>query len=307
MANTIYVKGSMRPIRAKRYAISGLYYFKNSILNLKNYERFLVETSRAESRNKVLRKNVLEMIGKNSVDVYPYETTYVHANNLNWQPRPVFQSFVAYTPWLDKRNAMFFDSPRSARFIIWDIGNFLGETSSIDGRYLLNDEPLTVYEILNHYKLTYRDKKIAIFERSFTNRLKEPKLIASEESRWDEWVKVPSIKNGIVRARIDISRKFIGSLKRFIYKEEEFFIEYKLEIGEVKKYRLVIDNGISGVWITPLMVRLSCPFLGVRVQQIRFSHSRHDFLKKEIKIGWELIEPLDDSPFWSNTCVLPFG
>jgi hypothetical protein len=307
MANTIYVKGSMRPIRAKRYAINGLFYFEREVLNLQDYETFLLETSRVQLRSKVLNKNVLRVIGKNSVDVYPYETTYIHANSLNWQPRPVIQSYVAYTPWLDKRNAMFFDSPRSPQFIIWDTGNFLGETSSIDGRYVLNDEPVTVYEIFRHYKLIYRDKVVAIFEKSSADGLKEPKVIGSERSHWDEWVRVPSVENGIIRAKIDISRKFMGSLKRLMYKEEEFFIEYKLESGEIKKYRLVIDNGVSGVWITPLIVRLSNPFGGVRVQQIRLSHSRHDFLKEEINIGWELIEPLGDSPFSLNTCVSPIG
>ncbi len=303
MANTIYVKGSMRPIKAKRYAINGLYYFEREVLNLKDFETFLLKTSKAQLRSKVLKKNVLQIIGKDSVDVYPYETTYIYANGLNWQPRPVFQSYVAYTRWLDRRNAMFFDSPRAPRFIIWDIGNFLGETWSIDRRYLLNDEPLTVYEIFSHYKLIYRDKAIAIFEKSSANRLKEPKVIASEKSYWNEWVRVPPVENGIIRAKIDISRKFMGSLKRLIYKEEEFFIEYKLESGEIKKYRLVIDNGISGVWITPLIVRLSDPIGEVRVQQIRLSHSRHDFLNKEVNIEWELIEPVDGSSFSVSTCV----
>jgi hypothetical protein len=297
MVNTIYVKGSMRQIKAKRYALGGLYYFRNSVLNLKDYERGLVETSRAKLGNKVLGKNVLQIIGRNSVDPYPYETTYIYANNLNWLPRPIFQSYAAYTPWLDRRNAMFFVSPQSPKFIIWDIGNVLGETSNIDGRYLFNDEPMTIYEIFNHYKLTYRDKKIAILEKSSTSILREPKLIGSQESRWEEWVKVPPVRNGVVRARIDISRKFIGTLKRFFYKEEEFFIEYKLESGEIKKYRLVIDNAVSGVWVTPLIVRLSRPFGGARVQEIRLSHSRDDFLNREIRIGWELIEPLDDSSF----------
>jgi len=262
-ANMKYVRREIRLSRAKLYAINGLKHFEASILNLEDYEKVLLETSRSNLGNKVLEKNVLQIIGSHPVDTYPWETTYVAANNLNWQPRPVFQSYVAYTPWLDKKNAVFFNSPKSPKFIIWDVKNRLSEVESIDGRYLLNDEPLTIYQIINRYRLIYRGKNIVLFEKSFTHHLKEPRLIAYEKSQWGKWIKVPFIGHGITRARINVSRKFIGSLKRFLYKEEEFFIEYKLEDGDIKKYRLVIDNAVSGVWINPFIVKF------LRVPRIR--------------------------------------
>jgi hypothetical protein len=307
-ANAKYVRHDIRTSRnIFKDSIKGLKYFRSGVLNLEHHQNVLLETSRYNLRSRVLEKEVLQLIGSHPVDLYPWETTYAAANNLNWRPRPVFQSYTAYTPWLDQRNATFFKSPRSPKFVIWDVQNMFGEVLNTDTRYLLNDEPLTIYEIFNHYKLIYRNKKVSLFERVHKNNFKEPKLICYEKGYWNEWVQVPFAGNGIIRARIDISRRIIGSLKRLIYKEEEFFIEYKLESGEVKKYRLVIDNAVSGVWINPLIIKLSTPLCGVKVQQIRLLHSQNDFLKKEITIGWELIEASDDSPCWPHECISPPG
>jgi hypothetical protein len=278
--------------------IRRLHYFWVNVLNLQRYEKVLLERSRENLRDNVLDENILQKIRYESVDTYPWETAYIFANNLNWKPRPVFQSYAAYTPWLDMKNSIFWDSYKSPKYIIWELEHWGSEVSSIDGRYLFNDEPLTIYEILNHYRLIHRDKKIALLERSITNRLKEPKLIASENGHWSEWIKVPPLKNGIIRARIDVSRRIIGSLKRLLYKEEEFFIEYKLDNGDVKKYRLTIDNAVSGVWISPLIVKISNPFWGLVVKEIRLSHSKSDFLERKIRIEWEFIEASNNEAFF---------
>lgn len=281
----------------KIYLANGVKIFNAIVLDYKNYEKELIRQSRDNLKQNALKKDVLQIIGDRPVDTYPWETTYVPANNLNWRPRPVFQSYVAYTPWLDRKNAEFFVSDKAPQFIIWDIEHWGGEVGSIDGRYLLSDEPLTIFRILNRYKPVYRDQKIALFERVSDPLFKEPKLISRTKGRWEEWIKVPSTSNGILRAKIDFTRKFLGRLKRFLYKEEEFFISYKLENNEIKKYRLVADNAISGVWINPLIVKLSNPLYGLSVKEIMLSHSRHDFIKSGLTIDWQFIETLNNEAF----------
>jgi hypothetical protein len=297
-ANMKYVKMGIRMTKSKIFAVNGPSNFKRIVLNFDDYEKNLFVKSKTNLRTHGLEESVMRTIGAQPVDIYPWETSFILANDLNWQPRPIFQSFVAYTPWLDRQNALFFDSHKSPKYIIWEVDHWRGEVSSIDERYLLNDEPLTIYAILNHYKLIHRDKQIALLERVFINRLKEPRLIGSKKGHWAEWIEVPPLRNGMIRARVDVSRKMIGSLKRLLYKEEEFFIEYRLENGDIKKYRLVIDNAVSGVWVNPLIVRISTPFQGLGVKEIRLSHSRSDFLKREIGIEWELIEPLNNETFF---------
>jgi len=104
-------------------SINGLKHFEAGVLNFKHYQNVLIETSRSNISNKVIEKNMLAIIDHHSVDTYPWKIAYIPTNNLNWQSRPVFQSYVGYTPWLDKKNEFFFSSSKSPQFIVWDIEN----------------------------------------------------------------------------------------------------------------------------------------------------------------------------------------
>ncbi len=107
---------------------------------------------------------VLQEIKNQTVDCYPFDMVSIFANGLNWDPRPLFQSYIAYTPWLDLQNQKFFLSAKKApEYLIWekmvtdklqysnkiDYGYLLND-SSIDNRYLLNDEPLTIKAIFSN-------------------------------------------------------------------------------------------------------------------------------------------------------------
>jgi hypothetical protein len=105
--------------------------------------------SEANLSTKKLNAQLLERIGKVRIDFYPWELTYAAANNLNWQPRPNLQS-GAYTPWLDKNNAAFLESKSAPQFYLWEMNKPSGGVDCFDNRYLLNDEPITMFSIFNH-------------------------------------------------------------------------------------------------------------------------------------------------------------
>ena len=48
---------------------------------------------------------MLELIGDDTVHIDPQDTSLAVLTGMNWQPVPVFQSYVAYTPHLDRLNA----------------------------------------------------------------------------------------------------------------------------------------------------------------------------------------------------------
>jgi len=271
--------------------INGSRNFVSIAVNFKDYENKLMRQSLDNLQANKLEKEVINTIGKGSVDTYPWETTYIAANNLNWRPRPVFQSYAAYTPWLDRKNAEFLNSGKAPRFIIWQLNHPAGEVGSIDGRYLLNDEPLTIFQILNHYDVIHKNNKIALLERSLPDNLKEPKTIYTTDAKWNDWINVPFDGNGIVRANIRVKRKPLGSLKKLAYKEEETFITYRCQDLETRKFRLVLDNAISGVWINPLILKISKPLYGIKVKEILLTHSRYDFFDDWLEINWQIVEP----------------
>ena len=61
---------------------------------------------------------VRERAGREGVDVFFYGTSIALVNDLAWRPRPVFQSYSAYTPRLAALNARFLAGERAPRFVL---------------------------------------------------------------------------------------------------------------------------------------------------------------------------------------------
>ena len=103
----------------------------------------------------VLPIEIREKIGEKTIDFYPWELSYVPANNLNWKPRTTLQS-GSYSSWMDGESAKNFTHENGPEFILWHLQNdkYGGNMGDYDNRFILNNEPntkpnLTHYEIKN--------------------------------------------------------------------------------------------------------------------------------------------------------------
>jgi len=82
-----------------------------------------------------------------TVDVMPWDIGIVYEEgSLHWDPRPVLQSYLAYTSWFDQQDAVFLGSRSAPDFIIY---SYL----TIDDRYAAFDEPATFRALLDNYRV----------------------------------------------------------------------------------------------------------------------------------------------------------
>jgi hypothetical protein len=93
-----------------------------------------------------LDANLLTILRKGTVDVVPVEISYIYAHQLSYNPRPVFQSYSAYTPRLDSLNAQKYLSENAPDFVLFS-------TNTIEGRNPFWDETKTKLALLQHYEL----------------------------------------------------------------------------------------------------------------------------------------------------------
>jgi hypothetical protein len=109
--------------------------------------RTLAEASAANLARSKLPPELLARIGGRTVAIFPWEVSYAAANELDYRPFPVFQSYDAYTPFLDGWNAEFFENTAAApEFVVFD-------WTAIDGRHPLLDVPQTALALYRHYVL----------------------------------------------------------------------------------------------------------------------------------------------------------
>ncbi|MCK5840424.1 MAG: hypothetical protein KAG99_11280, partial [Bacteroidales bacterium] len=249
------------------------------------------ETEKNISSNK-LPPSILDSISNATVDIYPWDYSIIPANNLKWQPRVVIQSYAAYTSWLDRKNAEHYKSKIAPEFIIWEKDKLSrdvngGDFNSIDNRYLLNDEPQTIVQLINNYKFYYADNKFLVLKKRANSIKSNHSIIKKNSTPWSEWINVPESSDGLLRAKMTFKKSLLQRLKSFFYKGEQFWIYLKLQNGVIHKYRIVPKNAEDGIWINPYIFNSSKYY---QVKQIMLKCSNQKIMSDNLAIEWEQTE-----------------
>src|ERR1035437_336402 len=184
-------------------------------------------------------------VGTAPITSIPWDVSEVRANDWTWRPQPVFQSYAAYTPRLDRIDADHVDGKTAADFLFvsW---------KAIDGRHPFLEEPLTWQERLNHYQVDLHDRQHILLKRSAAPRLAPESKMSGKEATitWNQDVPVPQKPGTIVH--LSIGKSVWGSLRAFAYRLNPVWMEVRRQSGREERWRMVRANMENGVLIRDL-------------------------------------------------------
>ena len=192
-------------------------------------------------------KNIISKIDKDeSVDIFTWEIFQLFINDLNWTPRPIFQSYNAYNPSLDNLNAEHFKGNNSPEKIIYKV-------AGIEDRYAIFDEPAVFQELLRNYNFVDFDSfGYGLLEKK--DKLVEYKKveISKEKEEFGQKIEIPEVKDGYLFCNIDIKLSLYGNLKNLLYKGDYIFIKFYFEDSSREPVikRFVRANGINGFYLS---------------------------------------------------------
>ena len=273
--------------------LQGLHYLAR-LTRLSGYRADVAQISESALRKSALSDSMRGVIGRASVDVYPWEISYVPANGLSWVNRPLPASFSTYTPALDSLNAAFFESSNRPDYLIWhtDIG-----VNSIDGRYLLWDEPRTLRTIVNYYDTAMVSPGAVLLRARSQPRFASPQPIVRQTVPWNTWTPVPHT-DGVILADAALTRPLGLRMIRMLFREDPVRMSLRFSNGDEATYRLVPDNMGSGLWVSPhpaTVDELHSLFQGGparRVIAVRFSGGLVSRLAPSLIVSWSHVRPL---------------
>jgi hypothetical protein len=236
-----------------------------------------------------------ERIGKSPVDVYPWESVYVAANDLNWRNRPSPASFATFTPALDAMNSQFFTESDRPAYLLW---NLEPGVHSVDGRHLFWDEPQTLRAILTWYRLSARDTAF-LLEAVPRAVLSPPRPFRVVKAELGDWIPVPDSEGDAVLASLVFARPWWVGVGRALLREDPVFITVRFDSEDTQTYRFVPDQAASGLWVSPLPRDLSelgrilrGQYSQPRVQALRLDGARGGEEKSPVVVTWLRVRPL---------------
>ena len=279
--------------------IHGVSNFTETVIHFSEFDSTYKAISEENISQNRLDESFKKLIGNKSIDVYPWELSYVPENNLNFQPRKTLELGAANSQWLSKKNALCFEEDSGPEFVLLHLNKdkWGGSLGTLDGRHLLNDEPLVVFNFLKNYKVVRKTNRLLLLQKRRSELT--TRKIKDEITSWNTWIAVPQ-DNKITRVKFISEPGFLLKIKSFLYKDEAFFIDYRLENNKILSYRFIASNAANGLWVNPLVLNPESNRSEPKVKEIRFRSTNSNLMEDELFLGWESLDLTTEKYFGKN-------
>ncbi len=193
-----------------------------------------------------IRKQFLMPPVEGDTDIYPWNQMALFAGGLSYHPRPVFQSYSAYTPELAELNAAYLRSDHAASNIVFEI-------DPLNGRYPSLDDGLSWPELLTRYDIADTNGTFLLLKRAATPR--EYHLTRVEETtiHFGDAFTLPAPTNTVLWAEMEINKSMLGTVAEIFYKPVILRLMVSLRDGRQIYFRLVPGEARGGFILSPLI------------------------------------------------------
>jgi hypothetical protein len=189
-------------------------------------------------------------VGQSTVDLLNYEQGIIFLNGLNYRPRPIMQSYSAYTLELSRANWRFFQSEQAPDFVIVRL-------NTIDSHYPGEDDALALAEFTRSYQVAQtqpdfvllRRRSPAPAAREFTRVLLEQHV-----PHYGEGFVVPDGRGHPVWVEIDFRPTLLGRVRALLYHAMPPTMTVSLEDGSGYSFQIIPTTSRGGFFLRPLLL-----------------------------------------------------
>ena len=224
--------------------------FRNIPLYIKDFIHASDKNHLTQQSKRYIPQRVLQAIGNHSIDIIPWDVEYLLQHKLNYQPRPVFQSFAAYTPYLQELNAESVKK-KAPSFLIYDY-------DATDGRYPFNEECLSNLFILKNYTLadTFISNgrlRLLLKKNEKTNEV-NVKFVTKSKGQEAQAIHT---NTDVDFMKINLRYKAAGKLQSIIKNAPEIRLIYVSENNDSFAFRTSIPMLKAGVFTNSMLMSTS--------------------------------------------------
>jgi len=193
-----------------------------------------------------IRKKCAVPLLQGTTDIYSWDQSCLLASNNKWNPRPIFQSFAAYTPKLVELNEQHLrnnDAPDNVLFRI----------QTIDGRLPSLDDGLSWPALLDNYTVISLDDDLAYLRKRETIKARSTYEVINEGlHKIKDDVLLPQTAS-LIYAEIDLKPTLLGKIVSLVFKLPPLKLRLNLKDGTRKDFRVISSMMHTGFFISPLV------------------------------------------------------
>lgn len=155
---------------------------------------------------------IVDTVKNDSVDVLGFEQSIAILNRLNYRPRPIFQSYVAYAPKLEEMNAAYLAGPHAPDWV-------LQRYESINHHYPGSEDALALRTLLDRYTYQFQDSGYILWRRTGDQALVAlPPPARQGDSAMNRKIQLGDLAGKDLWLEVDYSYSLLGSLRQLFFK-----------------------------------------------------------------------------------------
>jgi hypothetical protein len=189
----------------------------------------------------ILPQALLAKVGKASVDIIPHQISHLFFSRLNYNPRPVIQSYQANSDWLMKKNGDKYLSKTAPEFVLFRLDAFR-EQNPFWVETDLSEALLRNYQ-LTDTSVIQKDTFFVFQKNKITKQLTINKL-KKQTFKFNEEISIPNSENPI-RFSTNIQYSLKGKLARLFFQPPYLYCTVTYQNGTQENFR-VIDKILKG-------------------------------------------------------------
>ena len=222
------------------------------LLWLKNERLELIKLRQSNPIQKVEDLSIIP--AKSTTDKMPFEIRDILANGLSYSPRPIIESYAAYTDKLQRINAEHFTSSSSPTYIVLQAINF-------DGRMPMEMDAQSFRIIASNYKLVGHGSKGSLILKKIPAQVRNPErqwysnknpLKSGISNGSKNWSELPAhlLPGSSITLKIKPSPS--RNLQTILFKPPPIYMEIQFANNQILSYR-ISENTTKHIAIYPFV------------------------------------------------------
>lgn len=193
--------------------------------------------------------HVAKAIGRDRVDLLLDQQDILLANDFNYAPRPVFQSYSTYSDELARLNENYFLSPQAPPWVLFKL-------PAIDGRYPTADDNKALVRILQLYRPVMQENGILLMQRIAGKTpppLAPPSAARTVPLSFERMASIPDAGHAAWFANFDIGLTAAGKLQTLLLREPILRLRVTTVNRHQYSFRIPRATTASGFLLSPML------------------------------------------------------
>lgn len=198
-----------------------------------------------------LQKQVAFPVLQGTTDIYSCKQTYLISSGNTWSPRPIMQSYSAFSPYLAQKNKQHLLGKNKPDNIIFKM-------EPIDGRIPSLEDGASWPILMDNYQAGHIENDYLFLRKKIASHKTTGQLefVSQEIHNFGDVIAVPNTEQPLF-TEIIINPTLRGRLANTFLKPEQLTIVFELADGTKRQYRIIANMAKSAFLISPLIENTS--------------------------------------------------